>query len=82
MIENTIFFRNIPFEYSEEDFKQKMKKIGKVMYVRYVSKNGQFNGSGFVRFVNKEDAQKLFDMNDKIQKEPEMRSIVDPDNIF
>ncbi len=42
------------------------------MYVRYVKKDGQFNGSAFVRFFNNEDADKLFEMNDKIQNDPEI----------
>lgn len=82
MNENTIFFRNIPFEYPEEDFKQKMRQNGKTMYVRYVKKSDQFNGSAFVRFLKKEDAEKLFSIDQKIKENPEIRTIVDPNSLL
>ncbi len=82
MKENTVFFRNIPFDYPEEDFVNKIKSHGKVMFVWYVKKNDQFNGSAFVRFTKKEDAERLFEIDEKIKADPEVRAIVDSNSIF
>ena len=67
MRENTVFFRNIPFDLTEEEFITKIRLHGKVMFARYVKRNDQFNGSAFVRFVKKEDVERLFEMDEKIK---------------
>ena len=75
--DNTLFIRNIPFEFPLEEFKQKMQAVGKVMYVNYVQKEGLFKGNAFVRFVNKEDTEKLLSLFGEIQSCPEKRSVLD-----
>ncbi len=67
MKENTVFFRNIPFDFTEEEYVKKMRLHGKVMFVRYVKKQDQFNGSAFVRFFKKEDVDSLFELDEKIK---------------
>ena len=39
MEQNTVFIRNIPFEFTEDEFKNKIKKFAPFMFVRYVKKN-------------------------------------------
>ena len=82
MKENTVFFRNIPFDFSGEEFTNKMRLHGRVMFVRYVKKNDQFNGSAFVRFSKKEDLERLFEIDEKLKNDPESRAIVDINSIF
>ncbi len=82
MKENTVFFRNIPFDFTEEDFANKIKLHGRIMFVRYVKKNDQFNGSAFVRFSKKEDVERLFELDEKIKQDPESRAIIDINSIF
>ncbi|XP_054259765.1 RNA-binding protein 28-like [Macrosteles quadrilineatus] len=56
----TVFVKNLPFSATDEEFKECMEKFGPTFYA-LVCKDKlteHFKGSGFVKYKNKEDAEK------------------------
>lgn len=48
-----------------------MQSIGKLMYVKYVLKEGEFKGNAFVRFISEQDTNRLLNMYQEIENNPE-----------
>lgn len=52
------------------------------MYVNFVKKNNMFKGNAFVRFVNQNDADQLFNLYEQIKNNNEKRSILDSKSLL
>lgn len=59
-----------------------MQQAGKVMYINFVKKDGQFKGNAFIRFSNSQDFDKLLALYEEIGKSPEKWSVLDPKQIL
>merc|ERR1719397_668554 len=49
-----VFLSNCAFDISEEDVKKHFKDCGEVMGVRWMKRDGEFKGAGFVEFATEE----------------------------
>ena len=59
-----------------------MQIAGKIMYVNFVKKDGVFKGNAFVRFLLKEDSDRLLKLYQDIKENPEKRSVLDSKSLL
>lgn len=57
-----VFVRNIPFNYTWQDLKERFRHIGEVRFAAIRTENGRSKGCGVVRFSTPEDARKAVNM--------------------
>lgn len=78
-----VFVKNVDFDINEADFTEHFKAFGRIVWAKLVKRDeNSHRGTGFVKFRDEADSQRLVEMSKELKAKPDEKVLIDPLNVL